>query len=184
MYAAQKALLGIAPRVKGLVFRLWILANGGRCGTKLHVHKAVWFKHPPHRGIRIGNEVMFGRGMTIDVPKGATLELGDRVAFTGYSFLSSSQEVIFHNDILIGEFTSVRDANHGTDRDSVIMGQPMRPMPILVESDVWLGRGVTLLRGATVRTGCVVGANALVNSELEPYGVYVGAPAKRIAERQ
>jgi acetyltransferase-like isoleucine patch superfamily enzyme len=40
-----------------------------------------------------------------------------------------------------------------------------------------------LLDGAIVGEGCVVGAHSLVNGTLDAYGVYVGIPAKRVAER-
>lgn len=183
MYLIQKALLGIEPRLRGLIYRWWIILNGGKCGKRLHVHRGVWFKHPPHAGIRFGEDVCLGRGVVVDVPKGARLQMGNRVAFTGYTYISSAQEVVFEDDILVGEYSSVRDANHASSLSSTIKSQPMDPKPIHVESDVWIGRGVTILRGSTVKTGCIVGANALVNDCLEPLGVYVGQPAKRIAER-
>lgn len=175
--------MGIGPRLRGWLVRWWIVLNGGKCGRRLHVHKGVWFKHPPHVGIQFGDDVSLGRGVVVDVPRGAAFRLGNRVAFTGYSYISAAQQVVFEDDILVGEFSSIRDANHASSPNATIKSQPMEPKPILVESDVWLGRGVTLLRGSIVRTGCIVGANALVNGPLEPRGVYVGTPAKRIADR-
>lgn len=51
---------------------------------------------------------------------------------------------------------------------------------IIVEEDVWIGANVTLLSGAHVGRGAVVGANSLVNADIPPYAVVVGSPARII----
>lgn len=52
---------------------------------------------------------------------------------------------------------------------------------IVIEEDVWVGHGVTLLYGTRLGRGCIVGANSLVNKEVPPYAVVAGSPAKIIA---
>lgn len=54
---------------------------------------------------------------------------------------------------------------------------------IIVEEDVWIGARVTLLAGAHIGRGAVIGANTLVNKEIPPYAVVVGIPAKIIAAK-
>ena len=54
---------------------------------------------------------------------------------------------------------------------------------VIVEEDVWIGARVTLLSGAHIGRGAVVGANSLVNKEIPPYAVVVGSPAKIIAAK-
>ena len=51
---------------------------------------------------------------------------------------------------------------------------------IIVEEDVWIGVNVTLIAGAHVGRGAIIGACALVNKEIPPYAVVVGVPAKII----
>lgn len=51
---------------------------------------------------------------------------------------------------------------------------------VVVESDVWIGRNVTLLSGVTVGRGCTVAAGAVVNKSTPPYCVVGGVPAKPI----
>ena len=36
--------------------------------------------------------------------------------------------------------------------------------------------------GITIAENCIIGANAFVNKDTEPMGVYVGTPAKRIRD--
>lgn len=54
---------------------------------------------------------------------------------------------------------------------------------VVVDEDSWLGINVTLLPGAHIGRGSVVGANSLVNKEFPPYAVIVGTPAKIIGAK-
>lgn len=54
---------------------------------------------------------------------------------------------------------------------------------IIVEDDVWIGANCVILDGAILRKGCVIGANSLVNGELEPFSIYMGSPVKKVGER-
>ena len=49
---------------------------------------------------------------------------------------------------------------------------------IIVEEDVWIGINVTLLAGAHIGRGAIIGACAVVTKEIPPYAVAVGNPAK------
>ncbi len=52
---------------------------------------------------------------------------------------------------------------------------------IVVEESVWVGANVTLLQGAQIGRGAIIGACSLVNKPIPPYAVAVGAPVKIIA---
>lgn len=49
---------------------------------------------------------------------------------------------------------------------------------IIIEEDVWCGTNVTLLNGAHLGRGCIVGACSLVNKDIPPYAVVVGNPCR------
>lgn len=51
---------------------------------------------------------------------------------------------------------------------------------IIVEEDVWIGINVTLLAGAHVGRGAIIGACSVVTKAIPPYAVAVGNPAKVI----
>ena len=55
--------------------------------------------------------------------------------------------------------------------------------PITIGNDVWIGANCTILPGVTIGEGCSFGAHAMVSKSTEPWGVYVGCPARRIKER-
>lgn len=54
---------------------------------------------------------------------------------------------------------------------------------IVIGNDVWIGVGSTILRGTHIGDGAVVGAMALVNKNIPPYGIAVGVPARVIGFR-
>ncbi len=45
---------------------------------------------------------------------------------------------------------------------------------IVVEDDVWIGRGCTILSGVTIHQGAVIGAGSIVSHDVPPYAVYAG----------
>ncbi len=51
---------------------------------------------------------------------------------------------------------------------------------VIVESDVWIGRNVTLLSGVIVGRGSTVAAGAVVAKSMPPYCICGGVPAKFI----
>lgn len=51
-------------------------------------------------------------------------------------------------------------------------------MDVIVEEDAWLGTNVTLIAGAHIGRGAVVGAGSIVNKDIPPYAIVVGVPAK------
>lgn len=51
---------------------------------------------------------------------------------------------------------------------------------VVVESDVWIGRNVTLLCGVTIGRGATVAAGAVVSRSMPPYCVCGGVPARVI----
>lgn len=63
------------------------------------------------------------------------------------------------------------------------------PMPqygdTVLKNDVWVGDEALFLGGSCVEDGCVIGARAVVppNFRSEPYGIYVGSPARLVRFR-
>lgn len=68
---------------------------------------------------------------------------------------------------------------------SHIKGHPATKGNILIGNDVWLASDSKIMSGVTIGNGAIVAANALVVSgtNIEPYSIYGGVPAKRIGYR-
>ena len=52
---------------------------------------------------------------------------------------------------------------------------------IIIEEELWVGANCTLLSGAHLERGCIIGACSMVNKKIPPYAVAVGSPVKIIA---
>ena len=55
---------------------------------------------------------------------------------------------------------------------------------INIEDDAYIGANSVIMPGVTIGEGALVGSNAFVNKDCEPWGIYVGSPARKIGERQ
>ncbi len=54
------------------------------------------------------------------------------------------------------------------------------PRPIRIEPNVWLGFDCVILPGVTVGEGSIAGARSVVNTDVPPYSVVAGNPARVI----
>lgn len=54
---------------------------------------------------------------------------------------------------------------------------------VSIGTDAFIGANAVVLPGVTVGEGAVAGAGAIVTSDLEPWTVYVGSPARRQSDR-
>ena len=53
----------------------------------------------------------------------------------------------------------------------------------VIGNDVWIGQNVTILPGVHIGSGAIIGANAVVGSDIPPYCIAVGNPARIIKKR-
>lgn len=54
---------------------------------------------------------------------------------------------------------------------------------VTIKDDVWVGAAALIKRGVTIGRGAVVGAGSVVLSDVEPYTIVVGSPAKKLKYR-
>ena len=63
----------------------------------------------------------------------------------------------------------------------------MEDMPIkgdtVIGNDVWIGQNAVILPGVHIGDGAIIGANSVVGSDVAPYTVVVGNPAKELRKR-
>ena len=64
-----------------------------------------------------------------------------------------------------------------------IDGMPTSNGEIVIGNDVWIGNSVTIMPGVIIGDGAIIGTNALVTSDVAPYTIVGGNPAKLIRRR-
>ena len=72
---------------------------------------------------------------------------------------------------------------HTADYQELKLSDPEGGFCITIENDVWVGTGSILFSGITLANGTVIGAGSIVTKSTEPYGIYIGAPAKLVGYR-
>jgi virginiamycin A acetyltransferase len=53
----------------------------------------------------------------------------------------------------------------------------------VIGNDVWIGQNVTILPGVKVGDGAIIGAKSVVGSDVGPYSIAIGNPAKVMRKR-
>ena len=133
--------------------------------------------------ITIGRNCRIHRGVIIDT-HGGDVVIEDNVSLNPYCVINANGGVRIGRDCRIAAHTAIIASNHVfEDRDTPIRHQPMTTEGIVLEDDVWLAAGCRVLDGCTLGRGSIIGAGAVVTSDTEPFGIYVGVPARKIRER-
>ena len=135
------------------------------------------------RHIRIGENVLLYPGVHLETQGDARIELGDKVVISRGAHLVAMAGVTVGKGTLIGEYTSIRDANHNRTPGQPIRDSGYNAKPITIGDEVWIGRGVTILGGVTIGDRATVGANAVVTRDIPEGVTVVGIPASPIPAR-
>jgi putative colanic acid biosynthesis acetyltransferase WcaF len=87
--------------------------------------------------------------------------------------------------VRIGAHTTVSQYSYlcGATHDFEHPRFPLVPKPIVIEDQVWIGADVFVAPGVTIHQGAVVGARSSVFSDIPPWQIAVGNPAKPIRAR-
>jgi acetyltransferase-like isoleucine patch superfamily enzyme len=126
--------------------------------------------------------VAFRDNVTIWFPEGVSIDAGSMVGEN--CFLDGFGGLTIGRNVLIAHNASIITEDHGfASRRIPIRRQTKTAGPIVIEDDVWIGCGARILKGVTVGTGAIVGAGAVVTSDVPPYSIFGGVPARMIGMR-
>ena len=110
------------------------------------------------------------------------LDLGEHVFINVGFFFDGADTLTIERDVRIGQFVRVITASHEIGPSNQRCRIEAVSAPVRIEAGSWIGANVTILPGVTIRSGCVIGVGAVVMSDTEPDGLYVGTPARRIRD--
>ncbi|OQW93224.1 MAG: transferase [Beggiatoa sp. IS2] len=163
--------------------RLWAHIS---LGAKITTHldpSVVVLGCPEIRGtgyIHFGKNLLLYRELYLETQEQGTIAIGDNVVISRGVHIVAFSQVNIGTNTMIGEYTSVRDANHQFGGDQPIREAGHSSIPITIGQNVWIGRGVTVLAGVTIGDNAVIGANAVVTKDIPANTLAVGIPARLV----
>ena len=171
--------------LKGALVALYLRLHGCEVGRGLKCKMFPTFRQIPDGNIILGKNVTLGYRVMLDIGRRAKLFIADHANLTQDLVISCGSEVTIGAYSGIGEFCSVRDGEHGIRAGRHIHDQPIEYTPIRIGSDVQVSRGCTVLGGAILEDGSVLGAESVAgrNFRAVANGIYFGAPPKLIGKR-
>lgn len=150
--------------------------------------------------LEIGAKSMVDSSFVFETETGH-IKVGERVHIGGGTQLISKNNITIGDDVIIAWNCTIYDHNshsiHWEERkndvsrewENAVNGQSVlqnkdwsvvKSAPITIEDKVWMGFGVTVLKGVTIGEGAVIGAMSVVTKDIPPYTVVAGNPAKII----
>ena len=109
----------------------------------------------------------------ISCAAGGSLSFGNNVFLNQGVRIACSREIVIGDNALIGDETVILDNDYHGQANS-----PAKVAPVRIESDVWLGTRVIVLRGVTIGRGSVVGAGSVVTRSIPANTFAAGVPAR------
>lgn len=112
--------------------------------------------------------------------------IGEHCFLNPHTVIYSGNGVTLGNYVLIAPGCAIVPTNHAFDRrDIPIRHQGFAPSKggVVVEDDVWIGANSTILDGAHIGRGAIIGAGSVVSGTVGAYEIWAGAPARFIEPR-
>jgi acetyltransferase-like isoleucine patch superfamily enzyme len=140
------------------------------------------------------NITVSGHGNTIDIglscvlrgdifiaASGAKILIGAGTTSMGTAFAAHEAELIdIGPDCMFAGGVSVSCSDMHSIIDATTGKRINRPLPVQLGRHCWIGRNVTILKGANISRDCIIGAGAVVGGTIPPNSIAAGVPARVI----
>jgi acetyltransferase-like isoleucine patch superfamily enzyme len=146
------------------------IAKDVKLGQSVKIHAFVNLY-----GCAIGTQTSIGA--FVEIQNGATI--GERCKISSHTFICEG--VTIHDNVFIGHNVSFIndkfpratnvDGNLQTEADWNVLST-------IVENDVSIGTGSTILGGVVIGKGALIGAGSVVTKNIPPLEIWAGNPAK------
>ena len=143
--------------------------------------------------VRIGAGThLYGRLLLF--PQSGEIMIGAHCFIGPGAQIWSARQVTIGDRVFVSHGVNIHDSNahpmsarlrhiqfvHSTSPEVVQAFAAIRMAPVVIEDDAWVGFNATVLKGVTIGRGAVVGAASVVTSDVPPWTVVAGNPARII----
>jgi len=161
-------------------------------GKDVSVHYTCDLQRSGAPYIKIGNRVMLGREVWLNIPNvsicdRSAIVIGDGCGIGRRSVISAKNQIHIEPNTVLGPSVLVMDHNHAFEDVTVPIGQQAMTQGgrIRIEEGCWIGFGAAIIcsRGELViGRGSVVGANSVVTHSIPAHSVAAGNPARIVKQ--
>ncbi len=142
----------------------------------------VWAR-PGYGQLILGRFVHVGDENRLRCHEGV-LTIGDKCVFGRDNTINCYLDIEIGAGTIVADWVYMCDFDHVTDDIHLpIKDQGIVKSPVRIGADVWIGAKATVLRGCNVGAGSVIAAHAVVRSDLPPFSIAGGVPARVLKNR-
>jgi acetyltransferase-like isoleucine patch superfamily enzyme len=133
-------------------------------------------------GLRVGHSSGLYKDTLFDLGPEGEVSIGDYCTIAGVIISSNGRVLIgdyafvAYNVVMADSFAAVPAARTETPEGQPGTAAP--PISIVLDENVWIGTRATLLAGAHIGEGAIVGAGSIVDFEVPPYAIVAGNPTR------
>ena len=167
------------------------------------LNEIIYASNDIHVDFRFGKNLKIGKynilmkdvevGNNVDIQNYVLLKPGTRIGNDCYidSYVLSSGNCVIGNNVIlryrtiIARNVIIEDDNFFTAGVKTIFldhSAQETQSPLYIKRGSFFGDNSVIMGGITIAENCIIGACAFVNKDTEPYGVYVGSPARRLRD--
>jgi len=146
-------------------------------GENSHIYSTFGFTQPDSK-INVGKRCQLGN---VNFVSTTQINVGDDVLMAwGINIIDSDHHSIYWEDRRHDVMRCREDFIASGGR---IIGQSqdwstVKKVPIYIESKVWIGFNVIVLKGVTIGEGSVIGAGSVVTRDIPPWSLAAGNPCR------
>ena len=169
-------------RIDLLMRRAIWRALTARFGDGVHVGSGVGFKHP--ETFEVGHGVFIGAQAYLQGRFDGRCVIGDHVWIGPQSYLDA-RDLVIEEYVGWGPGAKVLGSTHtGIPVDVPVIETDLEIRPVRIEAWADIGTNAVVLPGVTVGRGSLVGAGAVVTTDVPPFAVAAGVPARFLRWRE
>lgn len=178
---------------KNLCYTSWILHAFKEVGKNPYICSPLYIKGGEN--IIVGDNFTTFRGLRIEtysmhngVKYSPYLKIGDNVSINFDCHIGCIDKIEIGNNVLLASRVFITDHFHGltNTRDDLKIPPSQRFLStkgsIVIEDDVWIGEGAVVMPGVRIGKGAIIGANAVVTKDIQPYTIVAGVPARVVKQ--
>jgi acetyltransferase-like isoleucine patch superfamily enzyme len=149
----------------------------------------------PASRIELGVGVFVGNRVELTAAGGGSICIDDDTSIQDSSIIAGNVQIGAH--CLFGKYVFIASRGHNfrdhpewliRDQDAAALAHlapesTLKRSLIRIEDDCWIAQSVVVSPGTYIGRGAVIGANAVVTSDVGPYEVHAGTPNRKIGSR-